>query len=358
MSLRRLAPALCLGLALTITGTLAAPASTAIAATTIPAPTTSTLTAKPTTTRVYVDRKVAVTGKVTVLPGQGRRVWLQSRQASGRWDLYATADATASGTYTVKVPTANKSARAWRIHVPASRGLTAATSKAFTITVIAKAVPKSSTFSLLMPDDNGTWARWNPCQAVDYRVNPGATGTLRKARIADTKGAAARLSKATGIKFVYRGTTTAVPGKKGSKYPSGTELVLAWAKPGTSTWMPAPKKGKPAAAGMGGAISLLPGYNTSGLPAWSIHQAGVVLDSTLPLAGGFGSGPRYGYQGTRGQLLMHEMAHAAGLGHTNAKSQIMYPTMGRKPAVYGKGDLAGLRLLGKSQGCFSATAPR
>ena len=358
MLLRRLAPSLRLGLALTVAGLVAVPASLVTATPTTAAVTTaSTITVAPVTTRAYVDHKFLISGIVTHAPGQSRTVWLQGRQTSGTWARYTTTTTT-SGAYRLTVPTAGKGTRTWRVTAPAEDGLTTATSRPVTVTVTAKPVPKSSTFSLLIPDDNGTWARWNPCQVIDYRVNPGASGKAGAARIADTKGAAYRLSKATGISFVYRGTTTAVPGKQGSTYPTGTELVIAWAKPGTSAWIPTPKRGTRAPAGMGGAMNLIRAYNTSALPVWKIAQGGVVLDSTLPLAGGFGSGPTYGYHGTRGQLLMHEMAHASGLGHTGAKSQIMYGTLTRKPAVYGKGDLAGLRLLGKAQGCMSATAPR
>ncbi|MFC7484248.1 hypothetical protein ACFQX7_35395 [Luedemannella flava] len=74
---------------------------------------------------------------------------------------------------------------------------------------------------------------------------------------------------------------------------------------------------------------------------------------------GFGAGPKTGLQGTRGQLLMHEIGHAVGLGHPKIKDkwEIMYPTMTRKPAVYGKGDQVGLRALGTGAGCLYARDP-
>jgi hypothetical protein len=78
----------------------------------------------------------------------------------------------------------------------------------------------------------------------------------------------------------------------------------------------------------------------------------VVLNGKVfhKLAPGFGSGPRYGIQGTQGQVVMHELAHVLGLGHARQKSQIMFPAATRKPAEWGAGDWAGLRALGQG-GC-------
>jgi predicted Zn-dependent protease len=43
---------------------------------------------------------------------------------------------------------------------------------------------------------------------------------------------------------------------------------------------------------------------------------------------------------------MHELGHAVGLGHAQHPAEIMYPVLTRKPARWGAGDLAGLRVLG------------
>lgn len=196
--------------------------------------------------------------------------------------------------------------------------------------------------------------RWNPCAVIGYRFNP---ARAPKGALTDVKGAIRRISSATGLRFVYRGTTSAVPqAKRGynADYPADAKLVIAWVYPGKqSEWLAQSKF-----AGMGGP-AWSRGYTAKGKETGMIHWAGVVLNAKIKLSGGFGAGPRYGWQGTRGQLLMHEIGHAIGLGHPaiNDTKQIMYGTMTHKKAVWGAGDLTGLRLVGKSQGCLQADPP-
>jgi hypothetical protein len=194
-------------------------------------------------------------------------------------------------------------------------------------------------------------ARWNPCTVINYRVN---VSRAAAGAVADVQEAFRRVASETGLKFAYRGTTTVIPGAKGAKYPSDTQLIVSWAKPGESTFMPARKAGQGGPAGQGGA-SWMGSRDAKGRAWGKIVQGYVVLDATLPLTAGFGAGPTTGWQGTRGQLLMHEIGHSIGLDHPKIadKVQIMYPTMSRKYAVWGAGDLAGLKILGRSSGCLS-----
>ena len=189
--------------------------------------------------------------------------------------------------------------------------------------------------------------RWNPCQSIGYRVNlaGSSAGALK-----DVKGAIARVSSATGLRFVYRGSTMILPGRGNDRYPADTGLVIAWARPGQSKLIP---KNARAMAGTSG-MSLMHAKDTRGRRALQVTKASVVLNSKMKFAGGFGSGPRTGWQGTRGQLLMHEVAHAVGLDHPRVSDryEIMSPVMSRKPAVWGAGDRSGLRLVGRSAGCL------
>jgi hypothetical protein len=60
------------------------------------------------------------------------------------------------------------------------------------------------------------------------------------------------------------------------------------------------------------------------------------------LAHGFGSGI------TQGELLLHELAHIAGLGESDNPANICYEVMiPRASASFGPGDLAALKILGQ-----------
>lgn len=191
-------------------------------------------------------------------------------------------------------------------------------------------------------------ARWNPCvRAIGYRVNSRGG---RSGATADVIGAMARIRAATGLPLVYRGQTRIVPGASRSAYPKDTQIVVAWARPGTTRYLPRARSGGSVAGQGGGAWTSA--RDARGRPWGQFVSGFAVLNSSVRLTAGFGRGPATGWQGTRGQLLMHELGHVVGLDHAKSRSQIMYPTMTRKLAVYGSGDRAGLRTLGRASGCL------
>jgi predicted Zn-dependent protease len=58
-----------------------------------------------------------------------------------------------------------------------------------------------------------------------------------------------------------------------------------------------------------------------------------------------------------GALLLHELGHVVGLGHTPDSAQIMYPDLRpMSSAQYQPGDLGGLARLGATQGCLTVPA--
>jgi hypothetical protein len=109
---------------------------------------------------------------------------------------------------------------------------------------------------------------------------------------------------------------------------------------------------------------MLPGGNVIGMGGSSWVEVGggpkvyvtgeAVIDSanTGVLASTFGSGS------TLGELLLHELGHVTGLGHTPDGSQVMFAVLEpMAAAAYGAGDLAGLGRLGAAQGCLSVPSP-
>lgn len=211
----------------------------------------------------------------------------------------------------------------------------------------------SRDYSLLFPAQSGApYARWNPCKPIYWRVNP---RFAPKGALADLRGAFARVHAATGLTFVYRGTTTLVPGT--AAYDAADTdgyIVVAWAPDGSTNLIPRLPRGRHGLMGMAGGYATT-GYSANGRQYATIDKAYVLLSTSFPtLAGGFGWGNRYGWQGTRGMLDMHELAHAVGLDHARSATQIMYPVAQHMPAKWGAGDLTGLRLVGAAAGCIPA----
>src|SRR6476469_4605153 len=213
-------------------------------------------------------------------------------------------------------------------------------------TAALRPLGSSRDYSLLFPaESDAPYARWDPCKPIYWRVNP---RWAPKGAVADLRGAFARVHAASGLTFVYKGTTTLVPGTAAyDKANTDGYIIVAWAPDGSTTLIPKAPRGLPRLMGRAGGVSTTRYGATGGKRYATIDTAYVLLLTSFPtLAGGFGWGNRYGWQGTRGLLDMHELGHAVGLNHARGKTQVRYPAAQHMLANWGAGDDAGLRRVG------------
>jgi hypothetical protein len=193
-------------------------------------------------------------------------------------------------------------------------------------------------------DDAGRPARWDPCTPIRYVVNP---AWMPAAGRRDLSEALHRISAVSGLHFVDEGDTDELPARGREAYQRQrygerwAPLLVAWVPPAQTD------------VGIGGGIQ---GVSLSvalpGAAGGSIVSGQVALDADRRLASGFGPGS------TDGEVLLHELAHAVGLGHVDDPTQVMYFRTTNSESQFGAGDRAGLAALGAPAGCHPAPGPR
>ncbi len=193
-------------------------------------------------------------------------------------------------------------------------------------------------------DSLGRPARWNPCAPIHYVVQ---TRWAPPTGRADLAAALAQLSDISGLQFTDDGDTDEVPLRTREAFQP-ERYGDRWA-PLLVGWVPAAETDLGLGNGVQGvtvAVAL------SGRDGGAIVTGMVALDAGHRLPGGFGPGA------TEGEVLLHELAHAVGLGHVLDPTQVMFPQTTNSESQYGAGDRAGLAALGRSAGCLRTPEPR
>ena len=202
-----------------------------------------------------------------------------------------------------------------------------------------------SAYAWMVTNSDASPVRYDPCEPIHYVVNL----TEAPARgLSDVQGAFARVSDATGLSFVYDGTTTEIPMPNRPVYQPATygdrwaPVLVAWARPDETAYLTA------GAVADGGSS-----YVPTGQPGQYEYVTGqVALDANQAFPGGFEDSIAWG------PLLLHELGHVMGAAHVDDHTQIMYPTLHPGgPTGYRDGDGAGMRILGSVSGCLSQLRP-
>jgi hypothetical protein len=200
-------------------------------------------------------------------------------------------------------------------------------------------------YSFILSDPQGRPFRWNPCAPIHYVENlQGAP----EGSADDIRVALGRVSAATGLTFVDDGPSQEVPTLRRDVYQPArygerwAPVLIAWVLP-SQTDISFERNGETAS---GVASPELPEDQMG-----EVYVSGWVAINAADLSPtGFGS------YGDQGPILQHELSHVVGMGHTKQWGELMQPS-GGGVEDYGPGDLAGLKLLGHSQGCLVTPAP-
>lgn len=225
-----------------------------------------------------------------------------------------------------------------RAVAPAAPALPMATATAAGTTARSRTASGAGAYTFLHVDA-GRPTRWNPCQSVPWTFNPARAPA---GGLAAVRSAFAELSRRTGLQFQYQGTTRTAPTAAylQQSYKQFRPLLVGWSTSSSSDLLQGSGAGT-----VGMARVLWTGsYDATGANRTQIASGVVVLNAAAK-ARTSGAGSWYTYS-------LHELGHAVGLGHVSDRSQLMNPVISGSLATYGRGDSAGLRLVGSGGGCL------
>ena len=189
--------------------------------------------------------------------------------------------------------------------------------------------------------DSGDPVRYNPCEPIHYVINPALAPA---SGVEDIHTAIEMTSQASGLRFVYDGTTTELPMKDRPSYQPDrygdrwAPILVSWSN-NLEQSATGPEGTK--TIGWGGSAAEL---NEHGEAVLVTGMA--TFDATATeIPEGFGGE-------TWGQAMLHEFGHVLGLDHHSTSDSVMHPQMGLRAAMWGPGDRAGLWSLGLGSPCI------
>lgn len=203
-----------------------------------------------------------------------------------------------------------------------------------TFLTFASGQPASATYAKTpyMATSDAKPVTWSPCAPVHYEVNlhdalPGTLSALSRD--------VALIESATGLRFVFDGTTNATLNSQWTTYSNNGHyhpVLVAFASPKTSTL-----------------LSSALGDLGDGSASWVDSPSGyrhfvsgsIIVNTAAGLRPGFGSGLHLG------NLLLHELGHVVGLAHSHDPQSFMYPYLGVMRQVITPADAAHLAALGR-----------
>lgn len=189
-------------------------------------------------------------------------------------------------------------------------------------------------------EESGAPVRYNACTPLHYVINP---RNAPPGGVDDANTAVRMTAQATGLKFVYDGTTEEVfhhpresyqPDRYGERW---APILISWL-PDLPNLLNHEAGKRP--LGMGGSS-----YATNADGDLVYVSGATTFDSTAELRSGFGGR-------TWGQVILHELGHVVGLDHFEGGDSVMNPSLGLRPAAWGDGDRAGLWELGVGSPCL------
>jgi hypothetical protein len=188
-------------------------------------------------------------------------------------------------------------------------------------------------FLALQKGSQHTPVAWDPCRPIHWTVN---TAGMPSQGITMVRQAFRALSTATGLRFVYDGTTTErsnfnrelfQPKRYGNRW---ARVLVEWLTPRQQPDFIGDAIGKGGPEGM--YIVGSPEVFVSG----EVEFDATWMRQTLA----------NGQHATAEAVILHELGHLAGLGHVTDQSQLMYARETPGITHYGAGDLTGLARLG------------